>query len=56
MIPEKVEEVNQFIEETQDLPGKVIPGIGIQMSQSFHSRKAKFAPKDLIGRVRGTPV
>jgi hypothetical protein len=46
VIPEKVEELSQFIDGTEDLLAKVIPGIGTQMCESFHSRKAKLAPKD----------
>jgi putative Mn2+ efflux pump MntP len=46
MIPEKVEELSQFIDETQDLLAKVLLGIGIQMCESFHSCKDKLAPKD----------
>jgi hypothetical protein len=46
LIPEKVEELSQFIHETQDLLAKVMPGIGTQMCESSHSRKAKLPPTD----------
>jgi hypothetical protein len=45
-IPEKVEALCQFIDDTQELLEKVVPGINAQICESFHSRKAKSAPKD----------
>jgi hypothetical protein len=36
----------RFIDDTQDLLGKIVLGISMQICESFHSRKAKFAPKD----------
>jgi hypothetical protein len=45
-IPEKVETLSQFIDDTQDLLEEVVPGINTQIYESFHSRKAKLAAKD----------
>jgi hypothetical protein len=46
VIPEEAEELSQSIDETSELLAKVIPRIGTQICESFHSRKDKLAPKD----------
>jgi hypothetical protein len=45
-IPEKVEALRRFINDTSELLEKVVPGISTQICKSFPSRKAKPVPKD----------
>jgi hypothetical protein len=46
VIPEKVEALRRFVDDTQELLEKVVPGISTEICESFHSRKAELVPKE----------